>query len=173
MWIITMENVCMVNRRGQIPIFMLIIVALVLVISALVSFNGFRGDFGDQSINVSKTLAGVDAAQNYVIKSAELIAADAIKTKSDIPEVKFMEIAASRDIGVQEAGNFFAKIRNNEFSFEREGDLYVLNVEKLFVQASYGNNAIKRNFDLNMKFNETGDGVGEIRFINEKSLGIA
>jgi hypothetical protein len=35
--------------------------------------------------------------------------------------------------------------------------LYVLTIDKLFVQAGYSNNLIRRDFSLSMKFNDTGD----------------
>ncbi len=150
----------MMNRKGQIPILMLFLVAIVLVVVALVSFSSFSGDFGDKSLNVSKTLAGVEAAQTYVVESAKMIAREVIESKSDIPQAEFVQIAASKELGVQEAGNFFAKIRNDDFGFEMDSEGYRLKVEGLFVQYSYGNNQVKRDFGLCLLFDKDGKFLG-------------
>ena len=145
------------SRRGQVPIIMLFLIAIVLAITSLFIFSTTGNGFDGASLEVSKTISGVEFGYSYVADSAQLIAKEAIESKSDIPKEEFMQIAAGKDVGVLEAGNFFGRIRSGDFSFEREGDSYALTVDKLFVQAGYGNNLIRRDFNINMKFNDTGD----------------
>lgn len=146
----------MINRRGQIPILMLFAVTIILVIVALMSFATFDRAFNDNPLSVSKAIAKVNFAGEYIESSAKLIANEVIKNRSSDLSVKFKEIASLRDLQVQESGNFFGKIRNGEFNFENVGDEYKLNVNGLFVQASYGDNQITRKFDLCMLFDSSG-----------------
>ncbi|MEM4259165.1 MAG: hypothetical protein QXS38_00160 [Candidatus Pacearchaeota archaeon] len=150
------------NKRGQVPILMLFLVAVVLVIAALVSFTIFPRDFGDKSLVVSRTISGVQSGEEYVAGIAKIIAKEAIKMNSDIPKADFEEVASRKDYSVQEAGNFFGKIRNGEFVFKMvEGERYLLKVSGLFVRSSYGYNEMKRNFDLCMLFDKNGNYIGK------------
>ncbi len=150
------------SRKGQIAILMLFVVAIVLVIASLVSFVNFPRDFGDRSILVSRAIAGVQAGEDYVVGISKIITKETISRKSDIPQTDFMEVANRKDYGVQEAGNFFGKIRNSDFEFSMiSGEKYLLKIEGLFVQAEYGFNLIKRNFDLCMLFDKDGNYLGK------------
>jgi len=158
------------GKKGQIPILMLFLVAIILVITALFSFFGFSGDFGDNSALVSRTIAGAEFGQDYVASSAKLIVGETIMAQGDKRE--FMRIANGKDLGIQEAGNFFGKIRDGDFVFESTGgdvrpeirqyvQSYKLEIKGLFSRSSYGNNEIKRNYDLCMIFRSDGSYLGD------------
>jgi hypothetical protein len=75
-----------------------------------------------------------------------------------------MDISNKSDIGVIESGNFFAKLREGNFIFEKffvaelmPNPGYHLNMTGLFVQAESGNNKIRQDYDLCMLFDTNGD----------------
>ena len=145
------------NRRGQLPMLMLVLVAIVLVVTTLFIFASFGDNVSGGSILVSKMLNGVEFGHDYVVGSAKIIAMESIAEGSD-----FKENVAKRDIGVIEGGNFFGQIRNDNFTFNGVGGDYLLRVDGLFVRSVYGNNEMRRDFDLCLLFDSQGNYIPEI-----------
>jgi hypothetical protein len=145
------------GKKGQIPILMLFLVAIILVITALFSFFGFEQNFGNGSLLVSQAIAGVEFGQDYVNLVAKDAANKAISSPNDDLVVNFKSFVNSGDRGVQEAGNFFKEIKDDKFDFKLDGVEYKLEVKGLFVQSSYGNNEIRRNYDLCLVFGLDGN----------------
>lgn len=146
------------KRKGNVPTIMLVIVALVLTTATLLAFIGSDKNFGNQSRELSEITSEVDFNYNYILKTAELIGEDAIKSGGDVRE-NFIEIAGKRDLRIEDMGNFFGKIRNDEFKFDKLGEGYVLEVDGLFVSAQKSESKqdrIKRNFSIKMEFDKDG-----------------
>ena len=145
----------MMSRKGNVPILLLFVVALVLVITTLTTFVSFSKDFSVPTEQVSEILGEVDFSQQYVITSAALMGNQAIIQGGDIM-AEFKDLSASRDLQVDSFGNFFGKIRNNEFRFEREDKGYVLEVKGLIVQSKRDVGSMVRHFDILLRFDGEG-----------------
>ena len=151
------------NRKGQLAILLLFLVTIVLVVVTLFGFATFDEDFSYNSLLVSKNLVATQFGQEYVDNRADLIAGETIRSNPADLRSEFMRVADAKDLHVEEpAMNFFGKIRNGEFYFAKEGDLYKLRIEGLFVQASYGGNSERKDFDLCRLFDEKGSYLKEM-----------
>ena len=144
------------NRRGQLSLFLTVGVAAVLCLSALFIFATFKSDFGTKSEEISNMISEVEFGQGYIIESARDIGEEVIGSEGDLKE-SYKEIADKRYLGIESSGNFFAKIRTDDFNFEKVGEEYVLKVDGLNVQARRGYNIMKRNFDLEIRFDNGGN----------------
>ena len=144
------------KRKGNVAIIMLVIVALVASTATLLAFAGSGKNFGNQSEQISEVISELNFNHNYVFKTSEIIGREAVKSAGDF-KGSFREITNNMDLRIEGMGNYFGKVRNNDFKFEREGENYVLEVNGLFVQAARGENSIKRNFDIKMKFDKNGE----------------
>jgi hypothetical protein len=144
------------NKKGQVHLFILVLVALGLVIASLFAFYTFNRNLGVHSQETSKMMLEIGFGQDYVLESAKLIVLEMNKSKADL-SAEFKEIAALHDIQLEPTSNFFGKVRNGEFEFGSKGEGYELNVTGLFVKASEGVNSVTRNFTLCMEFNAEGD----------------
>jgi len=129
----------------------------VLVVTTLFIFASFGDNVSDGSVLVSKMLNGVEFGHEYVVESAKIIAMESLTEGSS-----FKENAAKRDIGIVEVGNFFGQIRNDKFTFRGVGGDFLLKVEGLFLRPSFGNNEIRRDFDLCLLFDSKGNYIPEI-----------
>jgi len=144
------------NRKGvELAILLLPLIALVFSGLALFLFISFSGEFKGGSGELDIIIADSIFAKRYVIAEAKLIAQETIASGGDL-EKKFLEIAGEKDLNLGIAGNFFGKIRNNEFNFDRLGENYILEVDDLFVKSEIGKNSIKKNFDLLLEFDSEG-----------------
>lgn len=138
------------NRKGDMPTILLLIVAIILIVVAWMSFFTSDRDFGRKSGEISLMVKQLEFSEQYVFHIAELIVSETIKSGVDESEMreKFKEIALKHNLGIDAEGNLFAKIREEDFTFEKLGENYELKIEKVLVRAKFGNNEIKRNFNL-------------------------
>tara|TARA_Y100000310_G_scaffold242604_1_gene246767 strand:- start:212 stop:727 length:516 start_codon:yes stop_codon:yes gene_type:complete len=150
------------NRRGQFPLILLVVITLTLVLIALFSFASFSNELGRPSKAFADVMFEVDFAELYVVEKASLTVENTVNcdncVETDLKK-KFMEVADKHDLKYLSAGNFFGKIRNGEFNFSIVGGEYVLEINDLFVKSEKGRNEIVRDFDLTMRF----DSLGELK----------
>lgn len=147
------------NRKGDVPTILLFVFAIVLAVTALFVFVSFPNDFSNNSKEVNKMLNEVDFNERYVMANAESIVHESVTVGKGDVKTAFKNIADSRYLGYQGAGNFFAKVRSDEFELSTEEGNYVLRINGLFVHSDRGFNSMKRNFNLEMKFNNAGKRV--------------
>lgn len=145
-----------INKRGHLPTILVFVVALVLCTSALLAFVSFGNNFGHLSKELADTTTEADFSEKYIISSAAAIAEESAKVGSGQTKQEFMRIANERDLRLEAEGNFFGKIRAGEFEFDKQGNEYVLKIDGLFVQSQRGENKIKRNFNVLMRFDMEG-----------------
>lgn len=146
------------NRRGDLAITLILIVALFLSMYALFVFVTFDNKLNARFIESSDMMLNLDLSSKYIIEEAKLISNESIN--SGVPNKEnFMKIANSKDLHLNLAGNFFGKVRNGEFSFEKKSEGYFLEVNGVFVSLEREDNIVKRNIALCMVFNEKGEYV--------------
>lgn len=158
------------NKKGQVAILMLFVVALVLVIATLfVLFSSKAASSSDYGF--TNTLSYGKGNLDSVMNLAEKIVKESITSKVSFYDIAIKKYKILRDLGaVQVApyGNFFVQVENKDaFSFVDLGEiqkihLYNLKVSGLSIEASSGNSYEKRNFDLCMLFDKDGNYLEEL-----------
>ena len=160
------------NRRGNVPMIILFLVALCLVLTALFAFISSSGQKDRVSKNINLLLENSSDSLNIIKFESILIAQDSITCKdcasTDLKNT-LMEVAGKREEFLRVNGetlstNLFYKIRSGEFSFERVGQEYQLNFENVFIDATQGENKIRKNFGFSVEFDVSGEFK---RFINK------
>lgn len=152
------------NNRGQVAFILLFLTAIFLVVFSLYHFviYGMNNDF--KSGDLSEMSIEADFWKNYVAEESKFLAKESIKSGSGAKE-EFIERASkidSGDVAFDGAGNFFFKIRNGEFKFEKvssdngAAERYLLEIDGLFVYTERGANSVKRSFDIKMEFDDKG-----------------
>ncbi len=150
------------NRRGDIPMILLFIITLILVALALFSMVSFNNNLAKNSEGRSEMLARMAFLEDYVVAKTKNVAHDVIvrggelKSDEDL-RAKFEEIVNERNFGVEGTENYFGKILRGEFVFSRDKDKYWLEIKDLNLEASRGANSIKRNVNLRIEFDYSGD----------------
>jgi hypothetical protein len=144
-----------VNKKGiatTIAVFVIFVAALALVFA----FISFDSSIKKEVESMGKPVQDAEFIENYVVQESALIAQESIKKGGDIKS-NFIEIAGKRDFEIEDFGNFFGKIRNSEFEFEKKDEGYVLEFKEIFISTKTGENSVKRNFDFSAKFGEAGE----------------
>lgn len=169
------------NKRGDIPTFMVFVCAITLSIIALWGFFGFAND-GKKILSETSELSNkIDFMYYYIINTAETICRETI-SGFDARELgdfmigvdgatleRFRKISSDWENNVsrknlmdENSGNFFAKIRNKEFKFNvafggaNNANKYVFKADNLFVIAKSGESEIVKRFDLIIEFDSSG-----------------
>jgi hypothetical protein len=160
------------NRKGDLPSAMLLIMAITASIAVLIFFVTFDNNFNGQSKNLSLLVQNIELNEKYVIDKAAVIGEESILACvdcSDTPlNAKFKDAANKKDLSYTGAGNLFAKIRNGEFSFIKNGENYILEIKGLFVTYTIGENSINRKFNLKIEYDKTGKLLSkEINYVSE------
>ena len=161
------------NRKGNFPLMLLFFVALMLVSLALFSFASFGSKVGDSSKEFIYVINELELKETYILSDSKLISYETVNcvgcVETDLKK-KFQEVnkiiddnfgyslPEGRYVGV---GNFFGKIRSGDFEFRKDGVDYILEIERIFVKASRGENLIIRDFNLKMWFDSSGNFIRE------------
>lgn len=150
------------NRRGNVPMVMILIFTLIIVSVAIFSFISFRGNITEQSAEINSAIAETSVAFTYVYSYAELLGKLAVEDNAlnggDIKEA-YQREANMKDTGYENAGNFFGRIRAGDFRFEREDGKgeYELEIKDLFVIGEKGAHKITRHFDIQITYDSKGE----------------
>lgn len=153
----------MKNKKAQVHFGLLVVTAVVLSLGALYAFATFNNDFQKKSEDLSLLASQIETNENIVKMQAKQISNEAISqcpscTDGQLKN-RFKEIANTRHSQTEQLGNFFGRIRNDQFSFSKQNELYVFSTENLFVKSNQGWNEIFRNFEICMTFDSLGNFV--------------
>jgi len=148
----------MMNRKGDVPLIIMVVVTLALIVTLLFVFLTFKDSLNARSSEYSKLSSGLEFNYQYVVSTAKVIVKETYT--SDDPAVmdldykdRVIAIADKYDYNIKGEGNFFGKIRNGDFEFD--GDNF--KVSDLFVTSEFKANNAKRVFDLCLEFDAVGN----------------
>jgi len=145
------------NRKADVPMILVPAVALLLCIIALFILVNFDNKFTDEATSSVRIAEEINFNHKYVLAQAELIAA---KTFASCPSCSEEQIktklkeesrATENKFRYEGAGNFYAKIRNDEFSIKIENERPVLEINDLFVEATRNENSAKKEFSIKIE----------------------
>jgi hypothetical protein len=144
------------NRKGQIVLAFMFLMAIALALIALMSFSSIDRNAGSISVQNSRLISSVNFGEQYVIETCKAAAKDAIGLPGNV-QGNFKKAALERNIGIKEAGNFFIKIEEDNFSFESTSESghknYMLKMSGLIVEAGGEESNIQAKLDLCLEFN--------------------
>jgi Tfp pilus assembly protein PilE len=146
----------MLNKKAQVPTLIIFIVALVLAITTLFAMVSFNNNLTSQSKQLSEMMEEIIFNEKYIIEQAKLIAQGTLLNcptcEAEQIKKKYKEDAGEREqlFRYGGAGNFYAKIRNDEFEIEKQDNLFILKIEDLFVESQIEANNLKRTFNLEL-----------------------
>jgi len=148
------------NNKGDITTTLIPIVALMLSLAALFALASFNSDLTSQSNDLKIISKDISFSHAYLLKLSEISAQQSITSSSN--KETFKSIIEQKNIqfpNLIDQNNFFAKIRNNQFTFNKENNNYKLKIEDLFIQSELNNNKIKRSFNICMLFDSQGNKI--------------
>lgn len=143
------------KRGGEMAFTLLVVIALVASVTTLFYFLTFDSSIGNTPKEFSEVMSEIELGENYVINEAVLIGEQSIEKGGNIKE-NFKNIASERDFEISSFGNFYGKIRNDNFRFEFDNGGYLLEFKDLFIISRRGANEIVRNFNLSVEFDSGG-----------------
>ena len=141
------------NRRGQVYIILLVLVALFLAVVAIFGFFSFNKDFNGISKDMSEMVMELDFNQRYVAAETDMVGREVAEKCQgcSVGELKkkFVELAADKDVEYGGAGNLFSEIEGKNFDIVEGKTGYEITFNnKLFVSAKRGRSSIVRYFEL-------------------------
>jgi len=152
-----------VNKRAQIPTMLLFLVALILSISTLFAFASFKDDLTFQSIELNKLTEDINFNQKYakeqtkIVTKEALISCDLCDSNTIKEDIQRIALERKNQFFYEGVGNLYLKI-NDEIEVTKSDDnIYEVNIPNLFVKSQADENKIKRNFDICMLFDSSGN----------------
>lgn len=161
----------MKNKKAQIATALLVIIAIGFSSAVLYAMITFKNDFHFSSSEIDIMIKKLDFMHSYIIEKAKQFAKETIiscpRCSEEQIKQKANEFDAKQPVRTEEMGNFFAKLRNGNFSLEKSEEFYIIQIKDLFVQSSSGNNRLIKKFNICQTFNKTGDFVSDCE-INQR-----
>lgn len=155
----------MKNKRGQIETVMLVLIAIALAGAALYAMTTFNGDFKFKSADIDQITQKIEILNEYILAQSRNFGSSLTKTCPSCSQQQLtqrgQEFDAKHLARTQDDGNFFAKLRNGEFTFSQQGNEYQLKIENVYLKVSKDYNRLERNFTICQTFNQTGDFVSD------------
>jgi len=141
------------NRKGDVALTILVLVALVGAIALLSIFFYTKSQKLNMPLEISDMMVEVEGAQQYLIAETRTISLEAINHEPDLKE-GFISLAGKRDNNVLSFGNFFEKVKKGDFVFEdRHDGTYLFRMEKVIIKSQKGANSVVRRFDIELVLN--------------------
>jgi hypothetical protein len=149
------------NKKAQIETALLVVVAIVLSAAALYTMISFRDDLQFQSAEMAEVQNELKFAQEFILSKAKEFGRTLVLNCPSCSQSELKtqgeKFDAENNFQIQGTGNFFAKLRNNEFTFEKKDSGYLLKIQDLFIQSENGANSITKNFSICFEFAKDGD----------------
>ncbi|MBS3076986.1 hypothetical protein J4233_01810 [Candidatus Pacearchaeota archaeon] len=163
-----MQTFHKLNKKAQIATSMLVLIALIFSVAALFAMVSFNGNLQFSSVGLYGMINDANTMNNYFIQQSQIFGKSLVIECKDCSNEQILEkgktFDAQRKIRFTNEGDFFAKLRNGEFKFEKQADnSYTLKIENIHVQFESGYNKIERNFDICQTFNSNGDFIGDCK----------
>ncbi len=149
------------NKKGDVPTLLLIIVALALSLATILGLLTFDNNRNQQSIQFSEITSDIEFKQQYITASIKLLAKQSITQTN--PEQAFQDLANKKEFIYPGTENFFGKIRRHtpstkEFTLTKnENNNYVFQMQDIKITSKKADNSITRTLNLCFEFNSNGE----------------
>ncbi len=149
------------NRKGDLPTFMLFLVALILSVSALFSFVSFDDSFNENSDERNQILEEISFYEKYVVEDVKIISNNVIEQRKVIEQSKLKEIFQEefkkRNYKISGLENYYGKILRGEFEFHRNENKYWFEINDIGLRRDSGASFIERKVNFRIDFDYNGD----------------
>ena len=142
------------KKKAQLQFGLLFIIAILVPMALLISYSSSNSSSSAEMGKINNIVSEVAFNEKYVVSQARIIAKQASKEceNCDAEELKqkYKEIAAETEalFRYEGAGNFYAKLRNDEFTIEEISGKKTIIITGLFVETESGYNKLRREFNL-------------------------
>lgn len=153
------------SRGGHIPTMLLLIEGLVLMLVVWAVFLGGNGDLDNLDRSFITLTSELNEQSSYLQMLAPLIVDKTLEgivvgESGDFLSLfreKFNQRAAEIDALEKRQTNFFAKVRLNEYTFERDTNgVYTLTLKDIFANVEIEGHTLTRTFDIVVRFTPEG-----------------
>lgn len=140
----------MLDRKGHVGTFLLLVGAIVLVIAAWFSLLTLGNKISGESRGFAQLSSDSGFDREYVERVFELVAKESALKSSDVESFRNNFILISANIekvhGVE--GNFFGLIRNGNLEVEIVEGRYIVELRGVELTNSVGYASVEQEFDL-------------------------
>ncbi|MBX4211921.1 hypothetical protein KW787_00495 [Candidatus Pacearchaeota archaeon] len=147
------------DKKGDLPMLMLPLIALGVSIIALLVFNSHDNQTSNESQARHMMISEMEFNYNYVLSSVENAGSLAIQEckqcSNEELKSRFMQHLLETP-QIDGAGNLFVIVGNRLFQFSSLGSSYDLSIPGLFVQAQNKQETAIRRFDIHITFDRDG-----------------
>src|SRR3989344_7828242 len=152
----------MLNKKGHIATWLLLLGTLVLIISAWFVYLSFDGNLGRNAEAIRGSIVNVAEDSEYADNVMRLIVQRAVDNGDKNDFVNSLKSAiVERSARVERVssvkGNFFEKLRKGEFEIKNtdKAEEYEFIMREVYVESSMEDNKVKRYFDLKFNFSSS------------------
>ena len=140
------------NKKGDFPTILLVLMALVLSAAALFIFAGFNNKFDTESKQNSDVASNLEFNYQYIQETAKLSAKKAILSSPQNTKQAFQQDIGQASI-LPGTENFFGKISRNEFEFKDN----ILKITEIKINSEEGLNKLTRTINVCQVFDSQGE----------------
>jgi len=144
------------NKRGDIPLFLVFIGTILLVILALATFATYNGRLERPLDNINSLGNSVEILQDYLVSLSKIGMQEALNSSSQKdPSSSFKDYISKNEIrGINT--NYYALVRNGKFSIGANEGNYELKIDNVYVKSEIDSGSLLRTFNITLKFEEKG-----------------
>ncbi len=152
----------MLNRKGHIATWLILLGALVLMITAWYTFLSSNERVESKAQSVYSSVASVNAERAYVSTLFVSLVNQSTRLASQTDFERsfrqmFIERARQVELFEQTSTNFFQLINEGNFTIIFNDGVYLIRVKGVTIESSgVGNDRIKQTFDLEITFSVNG-----------------
>lgn len=144
------------NKKGDAPFLLLIMVALALILLSLFSFASLGKRFVSGSAEIGGLLSDGAFYEEYVQHESELLVNsvlsealnDGVPPSKETLERLFKEQSRSRFLRIEGTESFLGKVERGEFRFEPKDGRYEFELKNVEVYSRRGAHRFTRTFDV-------------------------
>ena len=152
----------MLNKKGHIATWLLLLGTLILIISAWFIYLSFDGNLVRNAEAIREPIVNVAEDSEYADNVMRLIVQRAVDNGDKNDFVNSLKSAiVERSTRVERVssvkGNFFEKLRKGEFEIKNtdKAEEYEFIMREVYVESSMEDNKVKRYFDLKFNFSSS------------------
>ena len=153
------------NRKGDAPLILTILIAVILSSMALWVFITSNSQFRESSQQLDDSSVNLEFFQHYIIEEAKYIFSDSLSScvscSLDNLKGKLLEVSIKKDKKIENTGNFFGRLRNEDFSLDFKDSVYYFRINDVFVKSGEGKSEITKTFNICLSFDSKGEFVSK------------
>lgn len=150
------------NKKGDFPSILLVVLELILVIITLFSFASFNEKFSDNSDGRNKLLENIEVYENYLITESRIIASNIVKNGSILLtdeglKESFKAKTREKNLGILGLEDYFRKVEEGNFTFFLRDGKYLFGIENIKIKANEKANSFERSLKIRIELDNEGN----------------